>query len=144
MAPSTPSSGTGAGAKRSPGRTKGQASRTDKQKAIDGNKPKGALFTRLEVVEFILDPSEYTPDSPIENIRIPEPSFGDGYFLAPIVKRLMERYIQIPKKERPTPDSLKDCIRAIELDETKNRISQYSKISPTSPTRNAIASCTGN
>ena len=76
------------------------------------------MFTRPEVVEFILDLTGYTPDSPIEKKRVLEPSFGEGDFLVPIVRRLMNRYNQVPKPERPTPDILGDCIRATEMNET--------------------------
>ena len=90
----------------------------DTQKAAYPNEPRGAVFTRPEVVEFILDLAGYTPDCPIEDQRVLEPSFGEGDFLVPIVRRLMDRYTRIPEPERPTPEALRDCIRAVELDET--------------------------
>ena len=80
--------------------------------------PSGAVFTRPEVVEFILDLAGYTADGPIENQRVLEPSFGEGDFLVPIVERLMHRYRRIPKSRRPKPEALGGCIRGVELDET--------------------------
>ena len=94
------------------------ASRRKTEKAEDATEPRGVVFTRPEVVEFILDLTGYTPDSPIEKKRVLEPSFGEGDFLVPIVRRLMNRYNQVPKPERPTPDILGDCIRATEMNET--------------------------
>ena len=95
--------------------------RRQTQKATDTTEPRGVVFTRPEVVEFILDLADYTADNPIEKKRVLEPSFGEGDFLVPIVRRLMDRYNRVPKPERPTPDILGDCIRATELDETNIR-----------------------
>ena len=42
---------------------------------------RGAIFTRPEVVEFILDLAGYTPDQPLHRRRLLEPAFGHGDFL---------------------------------------------------------------
>src|SRR5690606_22770680 len=39
---------------------------------------RGAIFTRSEVVEFILDLCGYTPDQPLHRFRLLEPSSGAG------------------------------------------------------------------
>jgi hypothetical protein len=49
----------------------------------------GAIYTRPEVAEFILDLVGYTTDAPLLTYRILEPSFGGGDFLQPIIKRLL-------------------------------------------------------
>jgi len=53
---------------------------------------RGAVFTRREVVEFILDLAGYTTDKALWKWRLLEPSFGLGDFLEVIVGRLMESW----------------------------------------------------
>lgn len=60
--------------------------------AVAGVEERGAVFTRREVVEFILDLSGYTVDQPLHERRLLEPSFGDGDFLVPAVERLLTAY----------------------------------------------------
>jgi hypothetical protein len=43
-----------------------------------GVKARGAVFTRLAVVEFMLDLVGYTPDRPLHRSRLLEPSFGSN------------------------------------------------------------------
>jgi hypothetical protein len=50
---------------------------------------RGAIFTRTEVVSFILDLVGYTEDRSLHKKRILEPSFGSGDFLLPVVERLL-------------------------------------------------------
>ena len=50
---------------------------------------RGAIYTRSEVVDFILDLAGYTTDQPLHKRRLLEPSFGGGDFLLPIVSRLL-------------------------------------------------------
>ncbi len=52
---------------------------------------RGAIFTRAEVVDFILDLAGYTEDQPLHEKRLLEPSFGGGDFLLPIIKSLTEK-----------------------------------------------------
>ena len=51
--------------------------------AGSGVEERGAIYTRREVVEFILDLAGYTPDKPLHRLRVLEPSFGEGDFLLP-------------------------------------------------------------
>ncbi|MFW5792185.1 MAG: Eco57I restriction-modification methylase domain-containing protein [Desulfohalobiaceae bacterium] len=51
---------------------------------------RGAVYTRREVVDFILDLVEYTPTNPLQQFRLLEPACGEGDFLVPVVERLME------------------------------------------------------
>jgi TaqI-like C-terminal specificity domain/Eco57I restriction-modification methylase len=75
---------------------------------------RGVVFTRLEVVEFILNLAGYTDNQPLYQTRLLEPSFGGGQFLLPIVQRLLTSW-----RNTNHPDSaldlLSNAIRAVEL-----------------------------
>ena len=71
---------------------------------------RGAVFTRIEVVEFMLDLAGYTSDKPLHRFRLLEPSFGGGEFLLEVVRRLLTAW-----KADGQKSSLDDCIRGIEL-----------------------------
>lgn len=53
---------------------------------------RGAIFTRSEVVDFILDLAGYTEDQLLHEKRLLEPSFGGGDFLLPIIQRLLSAW----------------------------------------------------
>lgn len=80
-----------------------------------GIEERGAIFTRREVVDFILDLIGYVPTRALYNARLLEPSFGHGDFLVPAVERL----IAATRKRHPTsaldPEILRDAICAVEL-----------------------------
>lgn len=82
--------------------------------AIGGVDERGAIFTRREVVEFILDLTGYTSDRPLQQFKLLEPSFGDGDFLFPAVDRLLQAWMVSGKSSRPF-ETLGNCIRAVEL-----------------------------
>jgi len=65
--------------------------------ADSGVEARGAIFTRREVVEFILDLLSYTSDRPLWKFRLLEPSFGEGDFLLPALDRLLQSWMS----ERP-------------------------------------------
>ena len=74
---------------------------------------RGAIYTRGEVVEFILDLVGYTEDKCLRDARLLEPSFGGGDFLLPAVRRLLASY----RRTSPHGDALADlgpAIRAVE------------------------------
>lgn len=75
---------------------------------------RGAIFTRSEVVDFILDLSGYTEDKPLHWKRLLEPSFGGGDFLLPIVRRLLKAWRAVRSTVTALED-LSEAIRAIEL-----------------------------
>ncbi|WP_334032330.1 Eco57I restriction-modification methylase domain-containing protein [Burkholderia orbicola] len=79
-----------------------------------GIEERGAIFTRREVVEFILDLVGYTADKPLHKLTLLEPSFGDGDFLLPAIDRLLSAWKAQGKTERPL-ETLGGCIRAVEL-----------------------------
>ena len=60
--------------------------------AEKGADERGAVYTRREVVDFILDLAGYTTDKPLFKFRLIEPSFGEGDFLLPIIERLLVAY----------------------------------------------------
>jgi Eco57I restriction-modification methylase/TaqI-like C-terminal specificity domain len=81
--------------------------------ASAGIEQRGAIFTRREVVDFILDLTGYTVDRPLHKLRLLEPSFGDGDFLIPALDRLLEVWV---KAGRPDPyRALGDAVRGVEL-----------------------------
>ena len=76
---------------------------------------RGAIFTRLEVVDFILDLSGYTADQPLHKKRLLEPSFGGGDFLLSIVGRLLAAWKTAKGTEQTALEDLDESIRAVEL-----------------------------
>jgi type I restriction-modification system DNA methylase subunit len=86
---------------------------------------RGAIFTRPEVVDFMLDLIGYTPDRPLWQFRLLEPSFGGGEFLLRAVERLLEasHKAKIPDRE------LASAIQAVELhrdtfEQTRNELAK--------------------
>ena len=73
----------------------------------------GAVYTKPEVVDFMLNLIGYTNDRPLYQQRILEPSFGAGNFLLQIVTRLLDAF---EKAGMDNYASLANCIRAVELD----------------------------
>ena len=71
---------------------------------------RGAIFTRREVVDFMLDLAGYTENRPLHYMRLLEPSFGGGEFLLAAVGRLISAF-----KSAGGAADLSDCIRAVEL-----------------------------
>jgi hypothetical protein len=82
--------------------------------AATGAESRGAIFTRPEVVNFILDLVGYTADQPLHRKRLLEPSFGGGDFLLPIVERLLTAWRGAPGTGNAL-EELADSIRAVEL-----------------------------
>ena len=81
----------------------------------DGAESRGAVFTRVEVVEFMLDVVGYGADAPLHRKTILEPSCGGGDFLLPMIDRLLAAWKgSQPEKENVVVD-LGDALRAVEL-----------------------------
>ena len=74
---------------------------------------RGAIFTRAEVVDFILDLVGYSSDKYLYQKCILEPSFGNGDFLLAIVDRVIESWEMHSLTKDIT--ELKKSILAIEL-----------------------------
>lgn len=79
-----------------------------------GIEERGAIFTKREVVDFILDLCGYTSDRPLHAVRLLEPSVGEGDFLISIVDRLFASYRRSQSGGDPVMD-LSDAIRVVEL-----------------------------
>jgi hypothetical protein len=80
-----------------------------------GIEERGAIFTRREVVDFVLDLVGYTPDKPLHRLRLLEPSFGAGDFLMPVVDRLLVSYRMHVRVQKNIVEDLRGSIRAVEL-----------------------------
>lgn len=76
---------------------------------------RGAVFTRREVVDFILDLAGYTSDRPLHRCRLLEPSFGHGEFLIASVDRLLQAYKGSVKAGADIVDDLRPTIRGVEV-----------------------------
>lgn len=90
-----------------------------------GTDDRGAIFTRREVVNFILDLAGYVPSLKLQTMRLLEPSFGEGDFLIPAIERLMTSLKR--QKIEPEAELLKKSIHGVELhigsfDKTKGAI----------------------
>lgn len=72
---------------------------------------RGAVFTRPEVVDFMLDLNGYSVDQPLWRMRVLEPSFGGGEFLLRAVGRLLEA----ARNARVSFGNLVEAIWAVEL-----------------------------
>lgn len=88
---------------------------------------RGAVFTKLPIVDFILDLSGYVATADLLGMRILEPSFGNGDFLFPIIDRLLETVPQDSRAKSNTISQLANCIRGVELhqatfDETRQKL----------------------
>ncbi|GAW67061.1 modification methylase PaeR7I [Geoanaerobacter pelophilus] len=79
-----------------------------------GTESRGVIYTRVEVVDFILDLVGYTDDKPLWQFRLLEPSFGEGDFLLPALKRLLVSWRRLSKSGDIVGD-LGSAIRAVEL-----------------------------
>jgi hypothetical protein len=71
---------------------------------------RGAIFTKREVVDFMLDLAGYTPDKPLHQMRLLEPSSGGGEFLLAAAQRLLAAFEADGRQ-----GDLGPCIRAVEL-----------------------------
>lgn len=78
-----------------------------------GVEERGAIFTRREVVDFLLDLAGYTADQDLTRLRLLEPSFGHGDFLLPAIDRLLASWTA---QGRPAPlPALARAIQSVEL-----------------------------
>ena len=82
--------------------------------SVGGIEERGAVFTRREVVEFILDLFGYTSDKALYKQRLLEPSFGAGDFLLIVVERLIKAWERHNGMNNAF-ECLKDSIRGVEL-----------------------------
>jgi hypothetical protein len=84
--------------------------------ASAGIEQRGAIFTKREVVEFILDLAGYVADRQLHKLRLLEPSFGNGDFLLPAIERLLKAWKAAGEPEAYR--ALNDAVMAVELHRT--------------------------
>ena len=92
--------------------------------AMASAESRGAVFTRREVVEFILDLTGYTADKPLHRLRLLEPSMGQGDFLIPVVNRLLTAYTHETDGLGDVVGDLAGCVRAVELNRASYEITR--------------------
>jgi hypothetical protein len=90
------------------------AAAIEKLSTAAGTESRGVIFTRAEVVSFILDLTGYTEDQPLHEKRLLEPSFGGGDFLFPAIERLLAAW-RSSQHAKTVVEELGDAIRAVEL-----------------------------
>ena len=90
------------------------AAAIEKLSMAAGTESRGAIFTRAEVVNFILDLAGYTEEQPLHERRLLEPSFGGGDFLLPAIGRLLTAW-RSSQHAKTVVEELGDAIRAVEL-----------------------------
>jgi hypothetical protein len=91
---------------------------------------RGAIFTRHEVVNAILDLCGYCVDHPLHLMRLLEPAFGGGDFLLQIVERLLKSYELHGGRPARAGHDLAPAIRGVELHADTYR-STFSKLQDT-------------
>ena len=69
---------------------------------------RGAVHTKPEVAEFILDLMGWSADTRLIECRLLEPSVGEGDFLLPAVTRLLDQ-------TQPNDVRIEECVRAVEV-----------------------------
>lgn len=79
-----------------------------------GTESRGAIFTRSEVVDFMLDLIGYTENKQLHKLRLLEPSFGGGSFLLPAIDRLLKSW-QFSQCKKTIIEDLGNAICAVEL-----------------------------
>ncbi|MDN5923455.1 MAG: Eco57I restriction-modification methylase domain-containing protein [Xanthomonadales bacterium] len=80
-----------------------------------GETDRGAIFTRPEVVDAILDLAGYQSDRPLHRLRLLEPSLGAGDFLLRAVHRLWSAFVRDGGTPATAVEELRHAITAVEL-----------------------------
>ena len=93
--------------------------------ASGGTESRGVIYTKTEVVNFILDLVGYTTDRPLHKLTLLEPSCGDGDFLVCVVDRLLQSWLS--HGDITEPSELASAITTVEIHaktcvETKKKI----------------------
>lgn len=83
--------------------------------AEHGETGRGAIFTRPEVVDAILDLCGYRSDLPLHRMRLLEPSFGAGEFLLRAAQRLWMAFLNDGGSPEKALGALRGAITGVEL-----------------------------
>lgn len=76
---------------------------------------RGAIFTKREVVDFILDLVGYTEDQDLSAAKLLEPSAGHADFLLPAISRLVRSYLAHGGRKQDAKKRLASAIVAVEV-----------------------------
>lgn len=85
--------------------------------AAGGGEERGAVFTRREVVNFILDLAGYVEAAPLAEARLLEPAAGHGDFLLPAIGRLVRSFVAHGGRLAEASTALAPAILAFEVHE---------------------------
>lgn len=88
---------------------------TRPKETLPSGRERGAVYTRRETVDFILDLAGYLPERPLHQLTLLEPSFGNGDFLVRAVERLVTSYLRTNSLDTAVHD-LRSAIVGIEID----------------------------
>lgn len=88
---------------------------THPKETLSSGREHGAIYTRQETVDFILNLVGYLPDKPLHHYTLLEPSFGNGDFLVRVVERLVPSYLRTSGLDTAVAD-LRNAIVGIEID----------------------------
>ena len=75
-----------------------------------------AIYTKPEIVNFILDVAGYSEDARIFEKRLLEPGCGDCGFLTEIITRLVKSYTRYGGRLENAATELAHCIVAVDID----------------------------
>ncbi len=75
----------------------------------------GEVFTKLDVVDYLLDEVDYLPSKNLKNVRILEPSSGQGAFAIEIINRLIKSSV---KFNFDFIEALNQNVRLFEIDKS--------------------------
>src|SRR5690242_1454228 len=64
------------------------------KETLSSGRERGAVYTRRETVDFILNLGGYLPDRPLHQYTLLEPSFGNGDFLVRAAERLLASFLR--------------------------------------------------
>lgn len=84
------------------------------QEALSSERALGAVYTRQETVDFILNLVGYLPTKPLYHYTLLEPSFGSGDFLIRAVERLLTSYLSTHSLDKAV-DDLRNAIVGVEI-----------------------------
>jgi SAM-dependent methyltransferase len=76
---------------------------------------RGAVFTRGEIVETILDLAGYDSSRPLHRLRLLEPACGGGDFLVPALDRLLAAYAAAGGSPQSAAIELRNALCAVEI-----------------------------
>lgn len=79
-----------------------------------GTEARGAVYTKPEVVDFILDLTSVTDSVDITQLQFLEPSFGAGDFIIPLLKRILSAW-RSKQVQLPAASDIRDTLVAFEL-----------------------------